>query len=142
MVEKLGRGGNIKVSSNSKIYAYNGNECTLNESDAGYYYKPLEIFAQNGILRKFYKYSHHWGEEDCRTYSYWRKILGNSINITSDVTPTSSKETMVNVLIRDEGSCSESGYINSANGSKYGIGSGAGYLEIDNGQYGIDASFN
>lgn len=145
-----GRGGTIKVSKKSNVYAYNGNECTLLKTEEGYYYKPLEIFAQGGILRKVYKHNCWWGVKPKCNYEFFSNLFGDDLeeNVDKIIITASSKENpeksdVHNYLIRDEKVESatrkiKTSYQNKkASNSVYGIGSGAGYIELSNGTYAI-----
>lgn len=127
-----GKGGNVKVSENAKVYAFNGNMYT----DGTDYQSGLNqcpIYLQRGIKNMAYTYD-----------------INSSFN-----------ENNIKLIQIGNGSTSEalSGYVNSYysdNGvdknktigiafsnvtidmSKQGIGSGAGYIEVSNGTYKID----
>lgn len=127
-----GQGGNIKVSSNAKINAYNGNECTLDETEEGYYYKPLNIYIQNG--EPYNIYLHNVVEQ-----KYINKIL-NSIGIENDGTyiPYNSEIGLKEYIFTKEDRLISY----SATSYGQGVGSGAGYIEISNGTYVVDASLD
>ncbi len=144
-----GKGGNIKVSTNAKIYAYNGNRYT--DGAAGHE-APITkkanqcpIYCQNGQLLAVYKYNYFWTKEPYRTYSYWQGILGNTIN-TAIQNATFASDTYgetegKSLLLRAARSSTKLSYRNTDNGNSiYGVGSGAGYVELDNGTYQTDAN--
>jgi hypothetical protein len=135
-----GKGGRIFSSNNATIYAYNGNECTLDSEDENYYNTPLTIYAQNGVLRNIYKYNFRWNVETERSYSFFYSLFGNTINTGVDTVTiaTESRDTVVNVLVRAEQIINKTNYINPNTGSEQGIGSGAGYIELSNGTYTVD----
>lgn len=127
-----GQGGNIKVSSSSQIFAYNGNECTLKGEDENYYYTPLNIYIQNGNPIDIYI---HNGYNATNRFLKLSKLLG--VNISDWIVATKEleyKEYCVKSVDR------------SMNFEKtnygQGIGSGAGYIEISNGTYTVDPSMN
>lgn len=153
-----GEGGIIRVSSFAKINAYNGDMITNNDYVTEYFeyeydgtitenkldvltrldstssggeikFIPTKIFAQDGILRPVYIYNFHWGETEYKTYDYWAKILGDNIEKNSDENICqNNKKEIDNILLRK--------YSNDKiNHFQQGIGSGAGYIELDNGTF-------
>ena len=152
-----GKGGNIKVSETTKILAYNGNrytDGTHNSTDLEKSQNQCEIYAQSGNLRDVYKYNIGWTIDSRRKYAYYEKILGDTINeeiideielasVSNDTISLDKKYTVFkNLLIRKAQECDLSGYKDSSNNFLYGIGSGAGYIELSNGTYTIDSSLN
>ena len=137
-----GKGGIVNVSSICKVYAYNGNKYT-DGTDYEDGNNQLEIYAQGGTLRKIYKYNAFWNVKENYNYNFFSKLLGDTFLITSEEfkTPTTAEE-LSNVLIRDETTCEKSGYENPITKSEYGIGSGAGYIELSNGIYNVKSSMN
>lgn len=142
-----GKGGTIKVASNSKVYAYNGNKYTDNV--AGHEYNEgknqLEIYAQNGVLRAIYKYDIYFNMIEKRKISFFKEIFGSTVsNLIDTYTACSALRGVIhkNYLVRPETTCAKSGYINPSTNSIYGIGSGAGYIELSNGTYIIDGNMN
>lgn len=131
-----GTGGNIKISENGRLYAYNGNKYTdgtnYNNGD-----NQLIIYAQSGILRNVYIQMLFFNTAYNRNYNYYSKYITSGLLLTS-----SDVASGTNRLIRKESSCEKTNYINIANNSVQGVGSGAGYIEISNGTYTIDASMN
>ena len=102
----------------------------------------LSIYAQAGTLRAVYKTNHRWGSRNW-TADYYASILGSSVSsIIYDITVCTSVGNLVNYCIREETTCSTTGYTNSATGSTQGIGSGAGYIEVSNGTYAVESSMN
>ena len=139
-----GAGGIVKVASTAKVYAYNGNECTLDESDDGYYYTPLKIFGQNGIHREVYKTNQWWGTNEApdRSTKYFEAIWGvgslNSDAYSAERGLTSDQAR--NILVRDAYNTEPIKYV--LDGITQGIGSGAGYIELSNGTYEVDSKLN
>ena len=137
-----GKGGEIKVSKNSKIYAFNGNRYT----DGTDYQKGINqcpIYIQNGIITAKYK---------------WKFTGDNTKDISCNTTNTTMVQTSAQKTIN------KTGYVNkyyseksvdsnltinpsisiltNINMTNQGIGSGAGYIEVSNGTYKIDSSLN
>ena len=137
-----GKGGIVNVSSICKVYAYNGNKYT-DGTDYEEGKNQLEIYAQGGILREIYKYNAFWNIKENYNYNFFSNLLSNNFTVgkTEFKTPTKEEE-LANVLIRRKSTCAKSGYINSITKSEYGIGSGAGYIELYNGSYKINSSMN
>lgn len=127
-----GKGGNVKTSSEAKIYAYNGNECTLNKTDEGYYEKPLEIYIQKGILIGVYKTNKNWSEE---IENFYEKLFNTKYSATK--ASGTKCDDIVNVCLRQYSSNT-----NLTTSYGQGIGSGAGYIELSNGTYTVDSSMN
>ena len=126
-----GQGGIIKVSEKANVYAFNGNRYTDGTTyDNGKNQTP--IFAQNGILREVYK-----GTNDSDLFD----LLGSSLVITEDLSDK-TKYPINNYLIRAEENCNTNGYTNPITLDVYGIGSGAGYIEVSNGTYIVDSGMN
>ncbi len=127
-----GRGGTIKANSNVIIYAYNGNECTLNQKNADgstnedYYYKPLDIYIQNGNPLDVYIYN---GAVFNLRYDYVCSVLKLTKN-TEWYAATNKNDYTEYVITKAMRGIS---YIATSYGQ--GIGSGAGYIEVSNGTY-------
>lgn len=149
-----GKGGLITTSNVANIYAYNGNKytdysetvfntdgttTTISNPDHAYNNgaNQLEIFCQAGILRKVYKYDFYWNEREYHTAEYFKGIMGTQVKqeIDSYIAYNSVAPNHTNYLIRDSTSKSTSGYINKKTNSIYGVGSGAGYIEVSNGKF-------
>lgn len=101
-----GSGGVVRVSTTAKVFAYNGNECTLSEDEDGYYKKPLEIFGQNGVHRAVYKTNQWWGTEEApeRSIKYFEAIWGKG-NLNEDAYNAKrglTSDTARNVLVKEE----------------------------------------
>ena len=131
-MELLEKDGIVKASSNAHVYAYNGNECTLDKTDNNYYYKPLIIYIQNG--NPLDVYIHNGNNAEYR-YNLYTTALNCTIpdwyvaTIASDYT-----EFCITKSLR--------GYSYVATTYGQGIGSGAGYIEVSNGTYTVDPSMN
>ena len=146
-----GKGGNIKVSKNVIIYAYNGDRVTNDDYSATYneYDKngnklsttfnvitrkdgkkiiPTTIFAQSGVIRATYT-------TDISKEELAKVKTGKTYNVITATANTRS------VLATNETSTATTGYKNGYKENQ-GIGSGAGYLEQSNGTYKVDSSLN
>lgn len=124
-----GKGGTITIT-NANVYAYNGNECTLdkyldnNEVNTEYYYKPLEIYAQKGVacdvyLNNISYFSNILKEKYEKAMGctfLWNSIASNYSECVNECI-TASQRT-IKPIVTDYGQ---------------GIGSGAGYIELSNG---------
>lgn len=142
-----GKGGTIKVSNNAKVYAYNGNKYTDNATGHEYNdgVNQLDIYGQNGVLRAVYKYDIYFNMREKRYISFFKELFGSTVsNSINSYIACSALKNIVhkNYLVRPETTCAKSGYTNSKTNSIYGIGSGAGYIELSNGTYTVDSSMN
>jgi hypothetical protein len=164
---KAGNGGTIKVSSTALVYAYNGDRITNDDYTSPIYdydkdgnqlattcyvltkhgtteqTSPLKIFAQGGILRNVYYTNLDWGRKPTTGWDYFYSIFGDQLeeSVRNMVRPTQYSE-VENHLIRSERIISTTGYMNPETNDCYGIGSGAGYMEVSNGTYTVDSSMN
>lgn len=164
---KAGNGGDLKVSLQAQVYAYNGDRITNDDYTTPIYdydkdgnklsttcyvltkyntsqkTSPLKIFAQGGILRNVYYYNLNWGSKPTTGWDYFYEIFGNQLeeSVKDIVRPTKYSEAE-NHLIRRETLINLTGYTNPETHDCYGIGSGAGYMEISNGTYTVDPSMN
>ncbi|MBO5398396.1 MAG: hypothetical protein J6A36_05690 [Clostridia bacterium] len=164
---KAGNGGNIKVSSQAQVYAYNGDRITnadyttpiydydkdgnklsttcyvLTKYNTTQKTSPLKIFAQSGILRNVYYNNLDWGRKPTTGWDYFYEIFGNQLeeSVKDIIRPTNYNE-VENHLIRRERTIELTGYTNPETHDCYGIGSGAGYMEVSNGTYKVEASMN
>lgn len=164
---KAGNGGNIKVSSQAQVYAYNGDRITnadyttpiydydkdgnklsttcyvLTKYNTSQKTSPIKIFAQSGILRNVYYNNLDWGRKPTTGWDYFYEIFGNQLeeSVKDIIRPTNYNE-VENHLIRREMSIELTGYTNPETHDCYGIGSGAGYMEVSNGTYRVDPSMN
>ena len=146
-----GKGGNIRISPNAKINAYNGDRVT-NEDYSSVYYEydkngnklseklnviqkkngtnfiPTTIFAQSGTIRASYT-----------TNSSLEELSKVKTGEKNNVAKSMSEVKLV--LATNETSTATTGYKNGYKENQ-GIGSGAGYLEQSNGTYKVDSSLN
>ena len=134
-----GNGGNIKASSNSTIYAYNGDRITNGDYSSTYYqydksgnltkeqanviikknnmkFIPTFIFIQSGIRRAVYADKDYISDELASRFEIDRNNVDKRFELISE-----------NSNIQSYGQ---------------GIGSGAGYVELSNGTYVIDDTMN
>jgi hypothetical protein len=127
-----GNGGTIKVSAKATVNAYNGNECTLEKSNSNYYYKPVEIYIQSGNPLNVYI---HNGYGAMIRYNILSEALKCTISGFYAATSDSDyKDFVVTKSMR--------GVSYAATSYGYGIGSGAGYVEVSNGTYTVDNTMN
>lgn len=156
-----GKGGKIRVSSNSIIYAFNGDRITNKDytatnvnydasgklsngkTDGNGNFIEAKIYAQEGLLRDVYCITAKWGEKPKHNYTYFRSIFGDTCSITGDfINPTAHDENYKNVNVRQAINITPLSYNNPITDNCQGIGSGAGYIEISNGTYIVDPSMN
>ncbi len=164
-----GKGGVVRVSKESLIYAYNGDMVTNNDYENIYEYDakgnktdtkleaiacqinknslnkiiPAKIFSQDGILRAVYKTNAFWENSENKPYkegySYndFKRIFGEKINEseTRNINVPKDESEYKLICIRSQQECVKTTYINPQTNSCQGIGSGAGYIELDNGTY-------
>ncbi len=118
-----GRGGNVCVSKNAKVFAFNGNMYT-DGTDYQLGNNQLEIFAQKGELRDVYKYNCWWGKIDDCNYEYFTNLFGDTVNPDIlNVKRAASIEEIKSVLVRPSTNCELSGYKNNVTESIQGVGS-------------------
>ncbi|MBO5397841.1 MAG: hypothetical protein J6A36_02775, partial [Clostridia bacterium] len=137
-----GQGGNIVCSEISKIYAFNGNLY----SDGTDYQKGINqcpIYAQAGVIVAKYKYV---GQSTASLFSieldkaqssvsqsgYFNQLYNEILDFKN------AKIVNINTKLGITGNT----ILTNVDMSKQGVGSGAGYIEISNGTYTIDASMN
>ena len=132
---KAGKGGTITYTDLTKIHAYNGDMVTNDTQTSGVHYEydingnklrvitervtkpngtviiPAIIFAQNGTIREVYKSNQHMTQTECNAYGAVLHLKENE---------------PVNVKIINGGNIPTTVY-------GQGIGSGAGYIESNNG---------
>ena len=131
-----GKGGNVKVSSNSQIYAFNGNRYT-----DGTDYKNGEneavIYYQNGInIERGYTNRSIEGSLKDEEGSY-------SIFYQTNPKTTFAKTGYVNHYFDSRPKIiTINEMLTNVDLSNQGIGSGAGYIELSNGTYTVDSSMN
>lgn len=135
-----GKGGNVKISEKAKVYAYNGNRYTDGSSNS-----PLPIYAQDGILREVYKLNNYWNNSLKPNYNYefFHNLFGNTItDETASIVEATSNAEMKNTLVRAASTCAKLNYNNPNTNQRYGIGSGAGYIELSNGTFSVSSELN
>ena len=163
-----GKGGEITVSGNCKVYAYNGDFITnedydnqevllkvkeITESNVEVIdrniegtvekFAPCPIFAQNGVLREVRYSNIGWTSLEDRGVKFFEERLGEQLSEEAkSMTDGTGPENVQNFILRKAMETEKSGYINAIDNSFYGIGSGAGYIEVSNGTYKIDPSLN
>ena len=126
---KAGSGGNIIISSeaSTKLKAYNGSYITDNKQYSETTY--TNIYAQSGCTLPVIKNVGYWSD---RKNEYYSNLFNSTVNYQTNYT-TYRQVTMREALTSDDMPTTIYGQ---------GIGSGAGYIEISNGTYTIDASLN
>ena len=106
---------------------------------------PAKIFAQDGILRGVYKTNAWWGIKQNYTFEYFKKLFGDKVSgEVENVKIANSIDELELICVRKEfvDDNFKTKYINPTTKTSQGIGSGAGYIELDNGTYTIDPSLN
>ena len=131
-----GNGGNIIVSQDVKLYAYNGNLYT-DGTDYKDGLNQTPIYAQAGIITAKYTYNPDYGTSS--SYMLFELVL--SSNETS-VSTSGYKNTRYDNATSAERYVTKNSVLTNVDMSKQGIGSGAGYIEISNGTYTVDSSLN
>ena len=138
-----GSGGNVSVSENSKIYAFNGNLYT----DGTDYLDGINqcpIYLQSGIKVAKYTYRKYNNSNYCT----FDMILNSSqeISVTSGYINNLymiNSEYINNKILNINTVLSVTDNpLSNVDMSKQGIGSGAGYIEVSNGTYAVDSSMN
>ena len=137
-----GKGGTVRVSKNAKIYAFNGNKYTDGTSYNGGR-NQCPIYAQNGVLRDVYIMNSWWGMKEYYNYDFFYSLFGSTIaSGVNTVSKATGQSSMTNVLVRAQriDATLKTDYINPVTGDCYGVGSGAGYIELSNGSYLVDTT--
>ena len=163
-----GKGGEITVSEDCKVYAYNGDFITNEDYDDQELlskvqkitgssvevidrniegtvekFAPCPIFAQNGVLREVRYSNIGWTSLEDRGVEFFEKMLGDQLSEEAKtMTDGTGPEDVQNFILRKAMETEKSGYENPLNASFYGVGSGAGYIEISNGKYEVDSKLN
>ena len=120
-----GSGGAITVSSNNKIYAYNGNLYSDGKNSM-----PCPIYLQAGIKNAQYTYI-----SQGNNVSRWKFLLKQTAT-KSTVSKTNYKNANFSQTININEQLGISGNpLSNVDMSKQGVGSGAGYIEVSNGTY-------
>ena len=131
-----GKGGNIKKSNNSKIFAYNGNLYTDGTSyEDGINQCP--IYLQAGIVTAKYTYNSLYGGSN--SYAFFELILTKE---KENIELNGYKNEKYNNIDNSKRYITKNVLLNNVDMSTQGIGSGAGYIEISNGTYMVDNSMN
>lgn len=163
-----GKGGDITVSEHCKVYAYNGDFITdgnydnqevlskvqeitdssvevIDRNIEGTVEKfaPCPIFAQNGVLREVRYSNIGWTSLEDRGVKFFEERLGEQLSEEAKtMTDGTGPENVQNFILREAMETEKIGYINDIDDSFYGVGSGAGYIEISNGKYEVDPKLN
>ena len=125
-----GKGGIIRVSSLAKVYAYNGNKFTDGTSyNNGQNQCPIYLQNGNNIARYTYR------KENKPLYNYFNMDVANA---ASGIEKSGYK----NVKVIDRVTVAGNSYLSNVDMSLQGVGSGAGFIELNNGKYIIDSSLN
>lgn len=131
-----GAGGNIKVSSNSKIYAYNGNLYT-DGTDYENGLNQCPIYLQAGIVTAKYNYNSEYGGPE--SYKLFELILISNQSITEK---SGYKNNKYDSIETSKKYVTKNSVLTNIDMSYQGVGSGAGYTEVSNGTYTSDSSMN
>lgn len=131
-------------NSNEHIHAFNGNMYT--DGNTGHEnpritpQNQLQIRAQNGELIEIYKYDTYWNELSYHKYDFLKEILGDTLYSEASNYKLWTTGTKNNYLIRSaiKDEKIKTGYTNISTQNVYGIGSGAGYIEVSNGIYTVE----
>ena len=133
---KAGNGGNVKVSSSSQIYAYNGNLYT-DGTDYENGLNQCPIYLQAGIVTAKYNYNSEYGDPE--SYKLFELILISNQSITEK---SGYKNNKYDSIETSKKYVTKNSVLTNVDMSYQGVGSGAGYTEISNGTYTIDSSMN
>lgn len=131
-----GNGGNVKVSSSSQIYAYNGNLYT-DGTDYENGLNQCPIYLQAGIVTAKYNYNSEYGGPE--SYKLFELILISNQSITEK---SGYKNNKYDSIENSKKYVTKNSVLTNVDMSYQGVGSGAGYTEISNGTYIIDSSMN
>ena len=131
-----GNGGTVKVSTNAKIYAYNGNLYTdgTNYEDG---LNQCPIYLQAGIVTAKYTYNSEYGGPE--SFKFFELILSSNQTTTQKSGYKNSKYDSVE---DSKKYISKNSLLTNVDMSLQGVGSGAGYIETSNGTYTVDSSMN
>ena len=140
-----GSGGNIKVSSNSQIYAYNGNRYT-DGTDYENGLNQCPIYLQAGISPTRYVVASYATHEYGGEHPIYGFTNGITLSKTSNLETNKTKSGYINkfyeTVTDDNKIITMNSLLKDVDMSYQGIGSGAGYVEVSNGIFTIDASMN
>ena len=139
---QAGAGGNIKVSLNSKIYAFNGNLFT-DGTDYQNGINQCPIYSQTGVKIAKYKYTNK-SKYDLFTIELeeTQQIINKSGYINKIYTEKENYITNKTLNINTKLGITGNSILTNIDMSYQGVGSGAGYTEVSNGTYTIDSSMN
>lgn len=144
-----GSGGKVKKSSDAVIYAFNGNQYT--DGVAGHEKPDLDssshvinannqcpIYGQNGIFRDVYVYDYGIADWDTELYTDMKNFgIKNFSAYNASSMKNLPSDSHTNLLVRASYTETPLNYINPITNNHYGIGCGAGYVEINNGSYDV-----
>ncbi|MBO5397920.1 MAG: hypothetical protein J6A36_03205 [Clostridia bacterium] len=133
-----GMGGIVKSSANANIYSFNGNMYTDGTSyENGL--KQCPIYLQAGIITA--KYISVWESGNLFSLVSEQGVSSksgyNNTIYESNINYKNNKTLNINTLLGITGNP-----LSNVDMSTQGIGSGAGYIEVSNGTYEVDASMN
>ena len=131
-----GTGGTIRVSNNANIYSYNGNLYT----DGTSYNNGLNqcpIYLQAGIVTAKYTYNINYGGS--QSYLLFELQLKSASSTSTKSGYKNMKYNDTNVSNRY---ITKNTVLTNVDMLEQGVGSGAGYIEVSNGTYIIDANMN
>ena len=123
-----GKGGTIKVSSTATVEAYNGNKYTDESGMVEY----CPIYIQNGELLKITTSLGYWSDQDNKYYS---ALFGKDVNYTTTWGTGNGNDHVAELRDHSTDENLKTKYINPKTKSCQGVGSGAGYIELDNGTF-------
>lgn len=137
-----GSGGTILYSSDANIFAFNGNRYTDGESghesprQEGNESNQCPIYGQAGIFRDVYVYDYGIASWDTELYTDMKNFAIKNFSAYSiSSAKSSTSDTHTNLLVRSAYSESPLSYSNPTTNNAYGIGTGAGYVEVSNGTF-------
>ena len=123
-----GAGGTINVSKDAKVYAYNGNKYS-DGTDYNNGQNQCPIYIQNGIKTAKYTYK----KENKPLYNYFTLLEESAIDKTIEKSGYKNTKETNKITVND--------VLKDVDMSLQGVGSGAGYIELDNGTYTIVEDF-
>ena len=139
---QAGNGGNVKVSSSAKIYAFNGNLFT-DGTDYQNGINQCPIYSQLGVKVAKYKYI-----DKSKTDLFTIELEESQKNINKsgyvNQIYNEKEEYKTNKLLNINTKLKITGntLLTNVDMSLQGVGSGAGYIETSNGTYTVDSSMN
>ena len=139
-----GKGGNVKISSDSQVYAYNGNRYT---DGTGYNdgLNQCPIYLQAGISPARYVVA-SYGTHDIGPHKTYGLTNGITLSRTSALDKNKEKLSYVNPVYdnvkQTDKIITMNELLKNVNMSNQGIGSGAGYIEVSNGTFIVDNNMN